>query len=42
MSPVVGLSYTLNGEAVSVGGDTFESAPIGPWGTVGLGWSFGR
>lgn len=37
VSPVVGLSYTLNGEPVSVGGDTFESAPIGPWGTVGLG-----
>jgi len=42
ISPVVGISYTLNGESVSVGGDTFESAPIGPWGTVGLGWSFGR
>lgn len=42
ISPVVGVSYTLNGGSVSVGGDTFESAPIGPWGTVGFGWSFGR
>jgi hypothetical protein len=42
VSPVVGVSYTLNGEPVSLGGDTFESAPLGPWGTVGLGWSFGR
>lgn len=42
VSPVVGLSYTLNGEAIEIGGDTFESAPLGPWGTVGLGWSFGR
>jgi hypothetical protein len=42
VSPVVGVSYTLNGDPVRVGGDTFESAPIGPWGTVGLGWSFGR
>ncbi len=42
VSPVLGVSYTLNGDPVNVGGDTFESAPIGPWGTVGLGWSFGR
>ena len=42
LSPVVGVSYTLNGESVSLGGDTFESAPIGPWGTVGIGWSFSR
>lgn len=42
VSPVIGLSYTLNGEAVDIGGDTFESAPLGPWGTVGIGWSFGR
>lgn len=42
LSPVVGVSYTLNGEPVSIGGDTFESAPVGPWGTVGVGWSFSR
>lgn len=42
VSPVVGLSYTLNGDAIDLAGDTFESAPLGPWGTVGLGWSFGR
>ncbi len=42
VSPVVGLSYTLNGESISIGGDTFESTPLGPWGTVGIGWSFGR
>lgn len=42
VSPVVGVSYTLNGEAVTIDGDTFESAPVGPWGTVGIGWSFSR
>lgn len=42
VSPVVGLSYTLNGDAIDIGGDTFESAPLGPWGTVGIGWSLGR
>lgn len=42
VSPVVGVSYTLNGDAVTIAGDTLESAPLGPWGTVGLGWSFGR
>jgi len=42
LSPVVGVSYTLNDESVSIGGDTFESAPLGPWGTVGVGWSFSR
>ena len=42
LSPVVGVSYTLNGEDVTIGGDTFESAPLGPWGTIGIGWSFSR
>lgn len=40
VSPVVGVSYTLNADAIDVGDETFETAPIGPWGTVGLGWSF--
>lgn len=42
VSPVVGVSYTLNGKTVDIEGDTFEAAPIGPWGTVGIGWSFSR
>jgi hypothetical protein len=42
ISLVVGVSYTLNGESATIGGDTFESAPVGPWGTVGIGWSFSR
>lgn len=42
VSPVIGLSYTLNGGDIAIAGDTFESTPLGPWGTVGLGWSFGR
>lgn len=42
ISPVLGVSYTLNGGAIEVGNDTFETAPLGPWGTVGLGWSFFR
>ena len=42
VSPVVGVSYTLNGEDMTVGGDTFESAPVSLWGTVGIGWIFSR
>ncbi len=42
VSPVVGVSYTLNGDDVTIAGDTFESKPVGAWGTVGIGWSFGR
>lgn len=42
VSPVIGLSYTLNGETIRIGGEAFETAPLGPWGTVGIGWSFGR
>lgn len=42
ISPVVGISYTLNGAPIDMAGETFESAPFGAWGTVGLGWSFSR
>jgi hypothetical protein len=42
VSPVVGISYTLNAEPIDVAGETFESTPVGPWGTVGIGWSFSR
>jgi hypothetical protein len=42
ISPVVGVSYTLNGSDVTIAGDSFESTPVGPWGTVGIGWSFSR
>lgn len=40
LSPVVGLVYTLNAEAIEIEGDTFESGPLTPFGTVGIGWSF--
>lgn len=42
VSPVIGVSYTLNSEAIPIKGDTFETASVGPWGTVGIGWSFSR
>lgn len=42
LSPVVGLGYTLNGAPIDVAGETFESGSVTPWGTVGIGWSFGR
>lgn len=42
LSPVVGVSYTLNADAVAIAEETFETAPVGPWGTVGIGWSFSR
>lgn len=40
LSPVVGLVYTLNAQAVDIEGDTFESGPLTPFATVGIGWSF--
>lgn len=40
LSPVAGLVYTLNSEAISIDGETFESGPVAPYMTVGLGWSF--
>lgn len=39
-TPVVGLGYTLNGEPIVIENETFESGPVTPWGTVGIGWSF--
>lgn len=40
LSPVVGVAYTLNSKAVEIEGDTFESGPLTPFATVGIGWSF--
>lgn len=40
LSPVVGLGYTLNNKDIEIAGQTFESGPFMPWGTVGIGWSF--
>lgn len=40
LSPVVGLVYTLNSQAVHIEGETFESGPFTPFATVGIGWSF--
>ena len=42
LSPVVGVSYTLNGDDVTIAGDAFRSEPVGAWGTIGIGWSFAR
>lgn len=40
LSPVVGLSYSLNAEPIRIGDESFDTAAFGPWGTVGIGWSF--
>lgn len=40
LSPVLGLSYALNSENININNDTFESGPVTPWGTIGIGWSF--
>lgn len=40
LTPVVGLGYTLNDEPIEIGKETFDSGPLSPWGTVGIGWSF--
>ncbi len=42
VSPVVGVSYSLNADDVSLAGDTFETSSLGPWGTIGIGWSLSR
>lgn len=40
ISPQGGLVYALNGSAIEIAGDTFETGPVTPFVTVGLGWSF--
>ena len=40
VSPMGGLTYTLNSEPISIDGRTFETPPVTPFVTVGLGWSF--
>lgn len=40
LSPVAGLVYTLNSEAIEVEGESFESGSLTPFATVGIGWSF--
>jgi hypothetical protein len=42
VSPVVGVSYTLNSDTIEMAGEPFETAPVGLWGTIGIGWSFSR
>lgn len=40
LSPVAGLVYTLNSEPIRIQNETFETGPLTPFVTVGLGWSF--
>ena len=40
LSPVAGLVYTLNSEPIRIQNETFETGPLTPYATVGLGWSF--
>lgn len=39
LSPVIGLTYGLNGEAIDIENETFETGPVTPFATVGIGWS---
>lgn len=41
LAPVAGLVTTLNPADMEVEGETFESGPVTPFVTVGIGWSFG-
>jgi hypothetical protein len=40
LSPVAGLVYTLNSKPIQIQNETFETGPLTPFVTVGLGWSF--
>lgn len=40
LSPVAGIGYTLNARDIQIADKTFESGPVMPWATVGIGWSF--
>lgn len=40
ITPVAGLSYSLNPKYFQIQAETFESGPVTPWATVGIGWSF--
>lgn len=40
VTPVGGLSYSLNAEDMQIQGETYESGSVTPWATIGIGWSF--
>ena len=40
LAPVGGLVYSLNAENIEIQGEVFESGPVTPFVTVGIGWSF--
>lgn len=39
LSPVTGVSYALNSEDIQIGSQVFESSPVTPFATMGIGWS---
>lgn len=40
LTPVGGMSYSLSSRDIQIEGETFESNPVTPWATIGIGWSF--
>ncbi len=40
LNPVAGMSYTLNSKDIDIRNETFETGPLTPFATVGIGWSF--
>ena len=40
LSPVAGIGFSLNARDIEIANSTFESGPLMPWGTVGIGWTF--
>lgn len=40
ITPVGGISYSLNAEDIQIQGETFESGSVTPWATIGMGWRF--
>ena len=40
LSPTAGLVTSLNSKDFEIEGETFETGPVTPFATVGIGWSF--
>lgn len=40
LAPVAGVVYTLNSTDIEIEGDVYESGPVTPFATLGIGWSF--
>lgn len=40
LTPIAGISYTLNSDDIQIQNETFRNGPLTPFATVGIGWNF--